>query len=181
MTSIGRYLVVCGGNGFLGRGDTVSDVAGYENSGTQHSSPSESGDETNERRNFNFDSTNSATRQDIKAESTPVRRSSGSHSSFSSGAESSHVPDFLLGEHTIFDLHLFDTETLKWKQNWSKGVPGHWPSARNGFTFTRLGATKAVIFGGGVFPTSYYQDTYVLDFELPIKVCTQYLFFWLKP
>jgi len=86
-------------------------------------------------------------------------------------AQNNHwTPTFAIQERTIFDLHLFDTETMKWSTLKKTDVIGPWPSARNAFSLSRLGRDKAIVFGGGVYPCHYYDDTYVLEFDLPNKV-----------
>jgi hypothetical protein len=69
---------------------------------------------------------------------------------------------------SIFDLHILDTETLTWKQEHATNIIGDWPKARNAFGMTRLGQNKVIVFGGGVFPDKYFDDTHVLEFDLPL-------------
>lgn len=68
---------------------------------------------------------------------------------------------------TIFDLFFFDTDELCWKQGCQSSNQEEWPRARNAFSLTRLGNRHVVVFGGGVYQQTYFDDTFALEFELP--------------
>lgn len=68
---------------------------------------------------------------------------------------------------TIFDLFFFDTDVLCWKQGRQNSNQEEWPGARNAFSLTRLGSRHMVVFGGGVYQQTYFDDTFAIEFELP--------------
>lgn len=121
IAAIGKYILVCGGMGYLSRKDVVVDV---EVRLPEDNEDDEHDDHPNDR--------------------------------------------FML--RSIFDLHILDTETLTWKQEHATNISGDWPKARNAFGMTRLGHNKVVVFGGGVFPDKYFDDTHVLELDLPLSI-----------